>query len=182
MRGTAGIVAGLLVLSGCGGTTKTTTKTTTVPRPAASSVQVSSDFGPGAAIARVHTCDGRNTSPPLRVTGLPARTRELVVVMVDPDAPGGDFTHWLIAHLSSAGGSMSLAAGASPPEAVVGRNSFASLGYRGPCPPAGPPHHYRITVDALGQSSGLTQGFSAEQVSSLAVIGEGTLVGTYARH
>jgi Raf kinase inhibitor-like YbhB/YbcL family protein len=178
MLRTAAIVGGMLVLSGCGGTTKTAT----TPQPPARSVQVSSDFAAGAAIPRVHACDGRETSPPLRVTGLPARTREIVVSMVDPDAPGGDFTHWLIAHLSSAGGAISLAAGARPTGAVVGRNSFGSLGYRGPCPPTGPAHHYRITVDALGQSSGLTQGFSAEQVSTLAVIGQGTLVGTYARH
>jgi phosphatidylethanolamine-binding protein (PEBP) family uncharacterized protein len=64
---------------------------------------------------------------------------------------------------------------------VLGRNSFGSLGYRGPCPPPGRAHHYVITVYALGQSSGLRKGFSADDVSGLPVLGRGTLTGLYAR-
>jgi hypothetical protein len=101
--------------------------------------------------------------------------------MRDPDAPGGNFIHWVIAHLQPASGSMSLSAGATPPGAVLGRNSFGSLGYRGPCPPSGPAHHYVITVYALGQPSGLRKGFSADDVSALPVLGQGTLTGLYAR-
>ena len=103
------------------------------------------------------------------------------MVMRDPDAPGGNFIHWVIAHLQPASGSASLRAGASPPGAVLGRNSFGSLGYRGPCPSSGPAHHYVITVYALGQSSGLRKGFSADDVSGLPVLGQGTLTGRYAR-
>jgi hypothetical protein len=76
---------------------------------------------------------------------------------------------------------MSLSAGATPPGAVLGRNSFGSLGYRGPCPPSGPAHHYVITVYALGQPSGLRKGFSADDMSALPVLGQGTLTGLYAR-
>jgi Raf kinase inhibitor-like YbhB/YbcL family protein len=112
---------------------------------------------------------------------LPAGTKELVVAMVDPDAPGGDFIHWAVAHVTPAGGATSLAGGAHPGGAVLGRNSFGSVGYRGPCPPAGPPHHYHITVYALGQPSGLTPGFDAGAVSSLPALGQGTLIGIYAR-
>jgi Raf kinase inhibitor-like YbhB/YbcL family protein len=177
------ILAAVLILTGCGGTSK--------PRPAStrarssvrvsSSIRVSSDFGPGAPIPRGHTCDGRDVSPPLRAPALPAGTRELVVVMLDPDAPGGDFIHWGLAHLAPSGQSMSLPGGARPAGAVLGRNSFGSLGYRGPCPPAGPAHHYHITVYALGRPSGLSQGFSAGAVSGVPVLGQGTLIGTYAR-
>ena len=103
------------------------------------------------------------------------------MVMRDPDAPGGDFIHWLIAHLHPASGSLSLPAGDLPPGAVLGKNSFGSLGYRGPCPPSGPAHHYVITVYALGQPSGLGKGFSAEEVSGLPVLGQGHLTGLYAR-
>ncbi len=172
------MLASALIVTGCGGKSKPPTS----PRPPGTPIQVRSDFRAGGAIARVHTCDGRDVSPPLRVRGLPARTREVVVVMVDPDAPGGDFIHWGLAHLPARGGTLSLPAAAKPPGAVLGRTSFGSLGYRGPCPPAGPAHHYRITVDALGQPSGLTRGFTVDQVSTLAVIGQGTLIGTYARH
>lgn len=179
MRRVSAILAGGLIAAGCGGASKPRTAST--PAPAGSAIKVSSDFGPGGAIARVHTCDGRDSSPPLHATGLPTGTKEIVVTMVDPDAPGGDFTHWGLAHVSAPGASISLAPGAPPPAAVLGRNSFGSLGYRGPCPPAGPAHHYHITVYALGQPSGLARGFSADAVSSLPVLGQGTLIGTYAR-
>jgi Raf kinase inhibitor-like YbhB/YbcL family protein len=184
--------------AGCGGgsgkssrasaSTSRSTSTSTSPATSAAAgsgssgtVTVSSDFKPGATISRVHTCDGRDVSLPLHVAGLPSATKEIVVVMRDPDAPGGNFIHWLIANLRPAGGILSLAAGATPSGTVLGRNSFGSLGYRGPCPPSGAPHHYVITVYALGQPSGLGKGFSADDVSALLVLGQGTLTGLYAR-
>ncbi len=170
--------------SGCGGTSKpsSTTRTSagTYPPPGRP-IEVSSDYGPGAAIPRAHTCDGGDVSPPLHVTRLPGATKEVVVVMLDRDAPSGFFTHWGIAHLMPANRSLSLSAGATPADAVLGRNGFGSLGYRGPCPPSGPDHHYMITVYALGQPSGLKPGFSADDVSGLPVLTYGILTGVYAR-
>ncbi len=108
--------------------------------------------------------------------------------MRDHDAPGGDFIHWAIAHLqpqpggSARAGSMDLASAARPPGAVLGVNSFGSLGYRGPCPPRGDlPHHYTITVYALGRPSGLTSGFSAGAVTKLPALATGSLTGVYGR-
>jgi Raf kinase inhibitor-like YbhB/YbcL family protein len=117
----------------------------------------------------------------LHTAGLPAAAKEVVVVMRDPDAPGGNFIHWGIAHLMPADGSLSLSTGSTPAGAVFGRNSFGSLGYRGPCPPSGSAHHYVITVYALAQPSGLKPGFSGDDVSTLPVLGQGTLTGLYAR-
>lgn len=168
-----------LIAAGCGGGSKPATSSS--PPAAAGPIHVSSDFGPGAAIPRVYTCDGRDVSPPVRAVGLPAATREVVLVMRDPDAPGGNFVHWDVAGLDPAKGSIALAAAANPSGAVAGRNSFGSLGYRGPCPPAGPAHHYGLTVYALGQPSGLKDGFSAGDVAALPILGQGTLTGTYAR-
>jgi phosphatidylethanolamine-binding protein (PEBP) family uncharacterized protein len=65
---------------------------------------------------------------------------------------------------------------------VIGRNSFDSLGYQGPCPPPGSvAHHYEITVYALGRRSMLKTGFSANAVTTLDVVGKGSLTGLYAR-
>ena len=127
-------VAGLIA-AGCGGGSKPATSSS--PPSAAGPIHVSSDFGPGAAIPRVYTCDGRDVSPPVRAVGLPAATREVVLVMRDPDAPGGNFVHWDVAGLDPAKGSIALAAAANPSGAVAGRNSFGSLGYRGPPRPSG---------------------------------------------
>lgn len=168
----------VLIAGGCGGSSKPTTAST----PVQASIEVTSPaFQRGMPVPRVYTCDGKDESPPLRASGLPAATKELVVVMRDPDAPGGDFIHWATARLAPTNRSLSLPAGAEPPGAVLGRNSFGSLGYRGPCPPAGPAHHYQITVYALGQPSGLKQGFSAGEVGVLPILGQGTLPGTYGR-
>jgi Raf kinase inhibitor-like YbhB/YbcL family protein len=161
----------------------------TRPRtPAPASITLSSGFSPGSAIPRAYTCDGQDLSPPLRASGLPAATVELLVVMDDHDAPGGSFIHWAIAHINPrlvAGGppgSASLQVARNPSGAVLGRNSFGSLGYRGPCPPPGDaPHHYEITVYALGQPSRLSTGFSAGTLGKLDVLALGTLSGTYAR-
>lgn len=175
------LLAGLVVTiaGGCGGSSKPTTTSTSAR---AAIAVTSGGFQPGAPIPRVYTCDGRDVSPPLRATRLPAGTKEVVVVMRDPDAPGGDFIHWGVAAIKPAEGSMTLPEAAKPPGAVPGRNSFGSLGYRGPCPPAGPAHHYQITVYALGQPSGLKQGFTAGEVATLPILAQGTLSGAYARH
>ena len=177
-------VVAVVSASGCGSTSKpASTKSVsagTIP-PAGKPIEVSSDYKPGAAIPRAHTCDGPDVSPPLHVTRLPRATKEIIVVMRDPDAPGGNFIHWVIAHIMPANGSLSLRAGATPPGAVLGRNSFGSLGYRGPCPPSGPAHHYVVTVYALGQPSGLKRGFSADDVTDLPVLTYGIHTGVYAR-
>jgi Raf kinase inhibitor-like YbhB/YbcL family protein len=167
------LVLAVLAAAGCGGSMKPA-------RAPRATIEVTSDFKPGGVIPRVHTCDGGDSSPPLRAAVVPAAAKELVVVMRDHDAPGGDFIHWAIARIGAS--TISLAAGATPSGAVLGRNSFGSLGYRGPCPPAGDPaHHYEITVYALARPSMLQTGFSAGAVGSLPALAQGSLTGVYAR-
>jgi Raf kinase inhibitor-like YbhB/YbcL family protein len=137
-------------------------------------------FRPGGPIPRVYTCDGRRTSLPLRWTGVPHGTKELVLVMRDPDAPGGTFTHWAIAGIAPT--SAGFPSGGVSGQVIPGRNSSGSLGYSGPCPPAGAKaHHYVLTLSALAAPSGLKPGFNPDQLQSQA-LGIATLIGTYARH
>src|SRR6266496_5228288 len=65
--------------------------------------------------------------------------------MLDPDALGGTFTHWLIYRMPP--GITSLAD--VPPGAAEGVNDFGRRGYGGPCPPRGAAHHYHFVVLAL---------------------------------
>lgn len=184
MRPAPAILAVLVIVgaAGCGGSSASKSSSTSAGGSGSkAAIAISSDFKSGATISRAYTCDGQDVSPPLHATGLPAGTREIVVIMRDPDAPGGNFIHWAVADLQPTGGSLSVPAGATPSGAMLGRNSFGSLGYRGPCPPSGAPHHYVITLYALGQSSGLRKGFSAGGVEGLPVLGQGTLTGLYAR-
>jgi Raf kinase inhibitor-like YbhB/YbcL family protein len=131
-------------------------------------------FADGGAIPRAYTCDGADSPLPLRFSGIPPSAKELVLVMRDPDAPTGNFVHWALAGISASASTVTAGA-------VEGRNSFGSLGYRGPCPPRGErPHHYVLTLSALGGRSALTAGFSPDQLRTAAV-GLATLTGTYGR-
>jgi Raf kinase inhibitor-like YbhB/YbcL family protein len=160
MRRLAGVVMASLI-GGCGGAT-TTSKTISPPR---ARIFVSSPaFTAGGSIPVRFTCQGQDVSPPLRLSGVPRASRELDLVMRDPDAPGGNFVHWRLTAIRPL--TQELAAGQTPPGAKPGRNDFGTTGYRGPCPPAGRAHHYVITVTAT---------------AGAAVLGQGTLTGTYAR-
>jgi Raf kinase inhibitor-like YbhB/YbcL family protein len=106
-------------------------------------VLTSPAFHSGGSIPARYTCDGRNLSPPLRWTRPPARTASLALTVVDPDAPGGRFVHWQIGRLSPA--LRALRAGSR----LGARNDAGGTGWTGPCPPAGPSHHYRFELRAL---------------------------------
>jgi Raf kinase inhibitor-like YbhB/YbcL family protein len=137
-------------------------------------------FHSDGPIPRRYTCDGTDISPPLRVSGVPAGTRELVLLMRDPNAPSGNFVHWALAGIGPR--TTQLHAGGVPGQIIPGRNSFGSLGYKGPCPPRGDQaHHYVITLNALSGPSHLKPGFTADQLQT-AAIGIATLTGTYRRH
>jgi Raf kinase inhibitor-like YbhB/YbcL family protein len=136
-------------------------------------------FRDGGAIPRVYTCDGRDLSLPLRWSGVPRGSVELVLVMRDPDAPSGNFVHWALAGIPAT--TTGFQAGGVPGLVAPGRNSFGSLGYGGPCPPAASrAHHYVLTLSALSGRSGLRAGFTPDQLRT-AALGIATLTGTYAR-
>jgi Raf kinase inhibitor-like YbhB/YbcL family protein len=150
-------------------------------------VLISPAFMPGAAIPTEYTCDGADVSPPLAWSGTPGGTRSFVLVVEDPDAPGGVFRHW--AAFDIAPGATGLAAGYGAGRTAdrfrEARNDFGQTGYRGPCPPPGAAHHYDFRLLAIGRPSlDLTPAATAFAVSQMAepyVIGEAELVGTYRR-
>jgi Raf kinase inhibitor-like YbhB/YbcL family protein len=107
-------------------------------------------FGHGDEIPRRHTCEGDDVSPALSWSDPPAGTGALALVVDDPDAPVGTFTHWLAANIDPEAGA--LAEGASAP--VEGRNDFGRAGWRGPCPPPGHgAHRYFFRLHASTRRS-----------------------------
>lgn len=149
---------------------------------AAQSITVTSTaITEGQAIPVEHTCDGAGVPPPLSWTGIPASAAALAVVVDDPDAPRGTFTHWLVLDLPV--GTRQLEGGALPAGATQARNSGGRVGYYPPCPPSGT-HRYRFTVHALERVTGLPQG--ADLATALGAVraattAEGTLTGVYSR-
>jgi len=129
---------------------------------------------------REFTCDGANRLPRLQWSTPPSGTQEVAIEMLDPDAPGGTFTHWLAYGLSP--GISSLAA--MPGNAAEGVNDFGRPGYGGPCPPRGAAHHYHFVVLALDARLGLAAGARRSDLESRMrghVLGRGELVATYQR-
>lgn len=101
-------------------------------------------FADGTAIPRQFTCDGNDAPPPLLITDPPEGTRSFAVIMDDPDAPNGTFTHWLAYDIPADGNELKTTAGKTL------ANDFGRKSYGGPCPPAGHgSHRYYITVYAL---------------------------------
>ena len=140
-------------------------------------------FAADGLIPVTHSHESGDISPELRWSGVPAACRELALSCEDPDAPGGTFAHWMLAGISP--DRERLAAGEERPQIARGRNDFGDLGYGGPQPPAGdPPHRYVFTLHALREPSGLTSGFSADDMRDALndnVIETATLVGLYSR-
>lgn len=141
----------------------------------------STAFEDGEAIPRRHTCEGDDLSPPLVWSGRPPETQSLVLVVDDPDAPGGTFTHWLAWGFDPA--TSELSEGEAAP--TEGRNDFGSKGYRGPCPPPGHgPHHYIFRLHALDVEIGVGSGADKAQVEQALtdhVLATADLRGTYER-
>jgi Raf kinase inhibitor-like YbhB/YbcL family protein len=131
-----------------------------------------------------YTCDGEDLSPPLSVAAIPAGTESLVLVMDDPDAPGGVWDHWVVSDIPppSGSGELAIAAGAAP-AGTAGSNSWGRTGYGGPCPPSGT-HRYVFRVYALDDRPGLPAGASKSEVLEAAtghVLAQAVLVGRYGR-
>jgi hypothetical protein len=147
---------------------------------------ISPAFAAGAEIPVKYTCDGQNVSPPLDWNG-PAGTASFAMIVDDPDAPFGVFTHWVIFNLppdtrglpEAAPTDAELASGA-----LQGKSGSGKIGYFGPCPPSGSTHHYRFTLYALDKPLDLSAGASKEQVLQAMqghILEQSQLVGIYQR-
>ncbi|HLP07255.1 MAG TPA: YbhB/YbcL family Raf kinase inhibitor-like protein [Opitutaceae bacterium] len=148
---------------------------------------ISSSFPAGTPMPATFTCDGPNLSPPLSWMNTPPRTRSYAVICDDPDAPGGDWVHWVIYAIPSRaiGLPENLPAAATLADGTrQGTNGFARIGYGGPCPPHGRPHRYVFKLYALDTNPPLDPGLSkADLLRAIdgQVLAEAELTGTYAR-
>jgi Raf kinase inhibitor-like YbhB/YbcL family protein len=147
----------------------------------------STAFTEGSAIPAKYTCDGKNVSPPLKWTGVPAGTKSLVLIVDDPDAPVGTWVHWVLYDLPVTATELAedmpksqfVAGGAKQ-----GLNDFRHLGYGGPCPPHGKAHWYFFKLYALEVVLDLKPGLTKkdlERAMEKHILAQGQLMGTYQR-
>ncbi|SRR6266404_1384792 len=140
----------------------------------------SSAFQEGGNIPSKFSCDGGNTSPPLQISNVPPEAKSLVLIVDDPDAPSGLFTHWAVWNISP---QTNTVAEGSTPKGVQGTNDFGRSGYGGPCPPSGM-HRYYFKIFALDRELDLPFGAKRSQLDAALkghAIAQGELMGRYSR-
>jgi Raf kinase inhibitor-like YbhB/YbcL family protein len=134
-----------------------------------------------------HTCSGPNVSPRLKWTEAPAGAGAFALIVDDPDAPGGNFVHWVLYNLDPQVKELAEGVPATdrlPGGALQGRNGFGKIGYGGPCPPPGKPHRYFFTLYALDGKLNLASGATREQLEKAMqghILGKAQLMGTFQR-
>ena len=140
----------------------------------------SSAFQEGAGIPSKFSCDGANTSPPLQIADVPSGAKSLVLIVDDPDAPSGLFTHWVVWNISPQTNGIAEGSGL---KGVQGKNDFGKSGYGGPCPPSGT-HRYYFKIFALDRELDLPPGARRSQLDAAMkghVVAQGELIGRYSR-
>ncbi|MCZ6679787.1 MAG: YbhB/YbcL family Raf kinase inhibitor-like protein [Candidatus Poribacteria bacterium] len=149
----------------------------------------STAFAEGQEIPVRYTCEGEDISPALSWAAAPAGTQSLALLMDDPDAPGGTFTHWILYNLPPE----RLSLDENIPREVTldglgganqGANDFPHIGYGGPCPPPGETHNYRFRLFALNTELDVAPGVSPTEfldAIEFRVIAEARLTGIFRR-
>lgn len=120
---------------------------TTVDGGATVVLTLSAPWADGETLPDQFRCAGPESSPEISWTGVPAEAKSLALVLIDEDAP--DYVHWVVANIDPS--TTTLLAGSVDPNAVQAKNSAGSVGFAGPCPPAGETHQYSLSLYALDQ-------------------------------
>lgn len=130
-----------------------------------------------------YTCDGEGVSPELQLSEVPDNAEALAVIVDDPDAPNGTFTHWAVWNIDPK--TQTIPSGTVPSGGVEGANDGGQNGFLAACPPPGHGiHHYHFKAYALDAKLNLPAGVSREELEkeiSAHKIAQGELIGTYAR-
>lgn len=129
-----------------------------------------------------YTCDGQDVSPPLRWENIPPGTKSFVLIVDDPDARGGHWTHWLLYNLPASVHHLPRQAHIASLGGMEGLNSWKTVGWGGPCPPIRK-HRYVFSLYALNKSkirvSKKAARYEVLRAMKERVITKATLIGTY---
>jgi Raf kinase inhibitor-like YbhB/YbcL family protein len=148
----------------------------------------SAAFGENQSIPKVYTCEGKDVSPPLAWSGVPAAAKSLVLIVDDPDAPDPaaprmTWVHWVLYDIpaSAAGLAEGVAPGALPKGTLEGSNDWQRTGYGGPCPPIGRHRYFHklYALDTVLPDLKKPTKAALEQAMKGHIIAQTQLVGTY---
>jgi len=158
-----------------------------MPPPDAGFILISPDFTDGGSIPARYTCDGENIPPTLVWGEPPAGTKSYVLIVEDPDAPLGTWTHWIVYNLPAETRTVDalIRPGVQINDVTVlfGKNSWGKQAYSGPCPPSGA-HHYVFQLYALDIMLGPEDKASKNELATRMqghILGYVELTGTYTK-
>lgn len=150
---------------------------------------LSPDFKDGDTVPKRFSCDGEDMSPEIQWDGAPPAVRSFVLIVEDPDAPSGTFTHWIVYDMPFSLHKLSRGIGnGAVPEGGIkqGYTDFGRKGYEGPCPPKGHGvHRYNFILTALDiPALGLPDGARKSDIERAMkghILGTAKLMGIYGR-
>ena len=140
----------------------------------------SSAFADGAAIPDKFARKGGDKSPALKIEDVPEEAKSLVLIMDDPDAPKGLFTHWILFNVSPR--TKEIHEDSAPVMATQGKNDYGDIGYGGPQPPSGE-HRYFFKLYALDAVLPMSRGAKRQEIDAAIkghIIDEAQTMGRYA--
>jgi Raf kinase inhibitor-like YbhB/YbcL family protein len=150
-------------------------------------VLTSPDFTDGSPIPARFTCDGEDVPPTLAWGEPPAGTKSFALIVDDPDAPAGTWTHWIVYNIPAVvryvDAQYNPTMWVDDGKILFGKNSWGKQVYGGPCPPSGT-HRYIFQLYALdimlGPKDKITRNELAAQMQNH-ILGFAQLTGTYTK-
>ena len=139
----------------------------------------STSFEPNGLIPEIYSCKGTNISPELHWNEVPAKVKSFCLLMDDPDAPVGDWVHWILTNIAPT--TNQIVENSKPAEAIGGQNSWKKNNYGGPCPPSGT-HRYFFKLYALDIMLDPKKSYSKSELLSAIknhVLAEAELMGKF---
>ena len=152
-----------------------------IDEPALPFQLISTAFEQGGPIPTKYSCKGEDISPSVAWGDPPAGTKSLALIMDDPDAPGGTWTHWVVFNISPDLRELPDNMQAADLGVTIGENSSGHSNYNGPCPPSGT-HHYFFKLYALDTTLSLDKSAGEKQVLAAMeghILAEADLMGTF---
>ncbi len=138
-------------------------------------------FKEGGMIPKKYTCKGEDINPELEIGDVPEKTKSLVLIVDDPDAPVGTWTHWIVFNIPP--NVRKIKENSVPDGVRLGFNDFQRTKYGGPCPPSGT-HRYFFKIYALDTVLPLKEGAKREECERAMkghIIGMGKLMGRFSK-
>jgi Raf kinase inhibitor-like YbhB/YbcL family protein len=148
----------------------------------------SSAFEHEGGIPKLHTCQGKDVSPPLAWGGVPKNAKSLVLIVDDPDAPDPaapkmTWVHWVLYNIppSATGLPQGISPNELPDGTLEGVSDFQRTGYGGPCPPMGRHRYFHklYALDAVLPDLGTPTKPALEAAMQGHVLAQAELMGTY---